>query len=1018
MLSSIVKRLLDSVAKLSSRNPIETIIFCMIVVSFTYTSLLKSLIESDFFKLQEIDFVQIISYPNTNKFVILSKSDSINQASRIRLNQFIIKTQLDEPVTSDLPHQPINFQKNLESFARLQELFEKGIYVSDGTNKLYYNDDLCYKFPGDSLCFSLTSSAFEINITKPFCQPSSFSPLTDLNCDDSDVILNYVLNADGPYLTYADAWMDSIINSYVEQFTSTGNRPTEKSSFAWFAYVISDLFFKIQELIQQADIIDLLVIFTGYVLMTFTLCSLFVNMRKIGSRLILGFEKPLALTKTVLTTTFSITQIKENNVCNIVMLGVTKEGPKIIRDYFIEIIVLLIGAFSGVNGLQEFCFLAGFILLYDCIFLFTFYTAALTLNFELKCIRKAEKISEKDELKKFNENILMPLHDDSVDNLMISRIIGFLAMNVMNFCTAFHNNEVFSAKVGAYDNPTTIPILDIILSQHRSSSKASLPLIIDLTSPMVFRVIQSDVINCQIFIQTIYKIFDTVWSYWSFYVQDSVLLIFTFIGLTSSIILIYLLNTLKTNEETLNIISREAPIKTLDSHNNGLKVEPRPLIEFNDTPKPLDLDDPTIMSDEDLLLLVINGKISHYNLEKILKNNERAVRVRRAFLSHSSISKTLENSALPMEGYDYSKVMGVCCENIIGYMPIPIGVAGPLKIDDELFHIPMATTEGCLVASTSRGCKAINGGGGAKTVIIQDLMTRGPCVEFPNIIQVAKAKRWLENDGNDIIKHVFNSTSRFAKLKNLKITAAGKLLFIRFSATTGDAMGMNMISKGCEKALEVMNKHFPDMQIISISGNYCTDKKPAAINWIEGRGKSVIAEAIIPGNIVQKVLKTNVEALVKLNISKNLVGSAIAVSVGGFNAHAANIVTAMYIATGQDPAQNVESSNCITIMEAINNSMTNTKDLHITCTMPSIEVGTIGGGTTLGPQSAMLEMLGVKGSHPTMPGKNAKKLARIICASVMAGELSLCAALAAGHLVKSHMVHNREISIPKSCLMS
>ncbi|KAF0531193.1 3-hydroxy-3-methylglutaryl-coenzyme A reductase [Gigaspora margarita] len=181
MLLSIVKCLLDFITKLSSQNLIETIIFCMIVVSFTYTSLLKSLIESDFFKLQEIDFIQIISYPNINKFVFLSKSDSISQASQIRLNQFIIKTQKDdESITSN---QPINFQKNLKSFTSLQELFEKGIYVSDGTNKLYYNDDLCHKFPEDSLCFSLTSSALEINITKPFCQPSSFSPLLDLNCD-------------------------------------------------------------------------------------------------------------------------------------------------------------------------------------------------------------------------------------------------------------------------------------------------------------------------------------------------------------------------------------------------------------------------------------------------------------------------------------------------------------------------------------------------------------------------------------------------------------------------------------------------------------------------------------------------------------------------------------------------------------------------------------------------------------------------------------------------------------------
>jgi hydroxymethylglutaryl-CoA reductase (NADPH) len=180
------------------------------------------------------------------------------------------------------------------------------------------------------------------------------------------------------------------------------------------------------------------------------------------------------------------------------------------------------------------------------------------------------------------------------------------------------------------------------------------------------------------------------------------------------------------------------------------------------------------------------------------------------------------------------------------------------------------------------------------------------------------------------------------------------------------------------------------MQIISISGNYCTDKKPAAINWIEGRGKSVVSEAIIPGNIVNSVLKTTVRALVELNISKNLIGSAMAGSVGGFNAHAANILTAIYIATGQDPAQNVESSNCITLMEAVNDG----QDLYISCSMPCIEVGTVGGGTNLAPQSACLEMLGVKGPHMQTPGANAQQLARIICAGVMAGELSLCSALA------------------------
>lgn len=117
-------------------------------------------------------------------------------------------------------------------------------------------------------------------------------------------------------------------------------------------------------------------------------------------------------------------------------------------------------------------------------------------------------------------------------------------------------------------------------------------------------------------------------------------------------------------------------------------------------------------------------------------------------------------------------------------------------------------------------------------------------------------------------------------------------------------------------------------------GNFCSDKKPAAVNWIEGRGKSVVCEAVISEEIVKKVLKTTVHGLVELNMLKNLTGSAIAGSLGGFNAHAANIVSAVFIATGQDPAQNIESSHCITMMEAVNNG----KDLHISVTMPSIEV--------------------------------------------------------------------------------
>ncbi|KAH7314263.1 mitochondrial 3-hydroxy-3-methylglutaryl-CoA reductase 1 [Rhexocercosporidium sp. MPI-PUGE-AT-0058] len=420
------------------------------------------------------------------------------------------------------------------------------------------------------------------------------------------------------------------------------------------------------------------------------------------------------------------------------------------------------------------------------------------------------------------------------------------------------------------------------------------------------------------------------------------------------------------------------------------------------------------MTDRELVELSLQGKIAGYALEKTLGDTTRAVKIRRSIISRTptttETTSLLESSLLPYKHYDFDRVLGACCENVIGYLPLPLGVAGPIVIDGQSFFIPMATTEGVLVASTSRGSKAINAGGGATTVLIGDGMTRGPCVSFKSLTRAGAAKVWLDSKaGQKTMTDAFNSTSRFARLQSIKTALAGTYLYPRFKTTTGDAMGMNMISKGVEHALSVMaTEGFDDMEIISVSGNMCTDKKAAAINWIDGRGKSVVAEAIIPGDVVRKVLKSDVDELVELNIAKNLVGSALAGAIGGFNAHAANIVAAIFLATGQDPAQVVESANCITLMNNLHGN------LQISVSMPSIEVGTLGGGTILEPQAAMLDMLGVRGSHPTTPGDNARKLARIIAATVLAGELSLCSALRAGHLVKSHMAHNRSTPVTRT----
>jgi len=415
---------------------------------------------------------------------------------------------------------------------------------------------------------------------------------------------------------------------------------------------------------------------------------------------------------------------------------------------------------------------------------------------------------------------------------------------------------------------------------------------------------------------------------------------------------------------------------------------------------------PAALSDEEIVSIVHAGG-THcplHKIESVLDDPERGVRIRRQIIGSRAKMPVGRLDVLPYEHFDYRKVLNACCENVLGYVPIPVGYAGPLLLDGETYYVPMATTEGALVASTNRGCKALSVRG-VRSVVEDVGMTRAPCVRFPSVARAAEAKSWIENDENyRVVKTEFDSTSRFGRLKDCHIAMDGPQLYIRFVAITGDAMGMNMVSKGAEMALRRIQLQFPDMQIISLSGNFCCDKKPAAINWIKGRGKRVVTECTISAATLRSVLKTDAKTLVECNKLKNMGGSAMAGSIGGNNAHAANMVTAVFLATGQDPAQNVTSSNCSTAMECW---AENSEDLYMTCTMPSLEVGTVGGGTGLPGQSACLEMLGVRGAHATRPGDNAKKLAQIVCATVMAGELSLMAALVNSDLVKSHMRHNR-----------
>ncbi|KAM4068070.1 hydroxymethylglutaryl-coenzyme A reductase [Hirsutella rhossiliensis] len=912
------------------------------------------------------------------------------------------------------------------------------------------------------------------------------------------------------------------------------------------------------DLLKNAESLDIVIMILGYLSMHLTFVSLFLSMRRMGSNfwlatstlfssvfaflfglavtaklgvpisfillseglpflvVTIGFEKNIVLTRAVLShavehrstqTHGSQSKQKPAEAQNVIQYAIQAaikdKGYEILRDYAIEIIILVLGAASGVQGgLQQFCFLAAWILLFDCILLFTFYTAILSIKLEINRIKRhvnmrmaleadgvsrrvAENVATGDDDwllaggKRAEDTSLFgsKVKSSSVPKFKVLMISGFILINVINICTIPFRSATSLSTLrswagglgGVVSNPPVDPFkvasngLDAILAAAKASGKSTLvtiltPIKYELEYPSVHYALVSSACGggmskCDGLGQfDSYGVGGRVVGSLLKSLEDPVLSKWIVVALALSVGLNgYLFNAARWGIKDPNVPDRGIDRKELARAQrfNETDSATLPLGEYVPPAPPQQTEPPTPamtddeldtfsmtklrlpsspsehrsygeleklltekraheMSDEEVVTMSMRGKIPGYALEKTLKDFTRAVKVRRMIISRTKatmeLTNSLERSKLPFEDYNWERVFGACCENVVGYLPLPVGVAGPLVIDGQSYFIPMATTEGVLVASASRGCKAINSGGGAVTVLTADGMTRGPCISFETLERAGAAKLWLDSEaGQSVMKKAFNSTSRFARLQSMKTALAGTNLYIRFKTTTGDAMGMNMISKGVEHALDVMTTEggFDDMLIVSLSGNYCIDKKAAAINWIDGRGKSIVAEAIIPAEVVKSVLKSDVDSLVELNVSKNLIGSAMAGSIGGFNAHAANIVAAIFLATGQDPAQVVESANCITTMKNLNGS------LQICVSMPSLEVGTLGGGTILEPQSALLDMLGVRGSHPTNPGDNSRRLARIIGAAVLAGELSLCSALAAGHLVKAHMQHNR-----------
>jgi len=322
-------------------------------------------------------------------------------------------------------------------------------------------------------------------------------------------------------------------------------------------------------------------------------------------------------------------------------------------------------------------------------------------------------------------------------------------------------------------------------------------------------------------------------------------------------------------------------------------------------------------------------------------------------------------------------------ENFIGVAQVPIGLAGPLLVNGEYargeFYVPMATSEGTLVASYNRGMKIIKQCGGAITTIQEEAMQRAPVFIFENARDARDFGIWLKENYAQI-KEQAEGTTSVGKLTTIEQYHAGRFVFTRFDYTTGDAAGQNMTGKATFTACEWIRKVHPLVRRYMIDGNFSTDKKHSTINVLRTRGKRVTAEVRIPENIMREQLNQSPRRLELYHNIGCLGGYMSGANNNG--SHSANGIAALFIATGQDAANVAEGAAAITYSEC-----TREGDFYFSITIPALIVATHGGGTGLATQRECLELMDCYGK-----GK-AKKLAEIVAATALAGELSLMGAM-------------------------
>ncbi|MFC7430737.1 MULTISPECIES: hydroxymethylglutaryl-CoA reductase [unclassified Agrococcus] len=340
------------------------------------------------------------------------------------------------------------------------------------------------------------------------------------------------------------------------------------------------------------------------------------------------------------------------------------------------------------------------------------------------------------------------------------------------------------------------------------------------------------------------------------------------------------------------------------------------------------------------------------------------------------------------------------------FTPIPTSWVGPIRVSGDAVagevSVPLATYESPLWPSVGRGARISRQvEGGIHVTVVDERMTRSILLRADDAATAVAASRAIV-DRIDDLRMIVEAQSRFARLLDIHTEVVGSLLFVRFAFATGDASGHNMATGAAESLIDAILAFAPELEYGSISGNWCSDKKATAVNGLLGRGRSVVADILIPRDLVETGLRTTPERLERLNTGKNLVGSTIAGALRSANAHYANMLLGFYLATGQDAANIVEGSQGITYVEA------REAGAYFSCTMPNLIVGTVGNGKGGGLPVVedALQRLGCRSGGE--PGADARRLAALIGATVLCGELSLLAAQTnPGELMATHRLLER-----------